>query len=366
MSNALANKAHSAIAPAIVDMSPIFDPRVFAQMSEIATIMATGKATIPLEYRNSPGDCLAVIEQAYRWRMSPFAVAQKTFFVSGKIGYEAQLINAGVIGSGAIYGTPDYEWYGPWEKVIGKFQIKVGDKGEYRVPGWKLSDEEGIGVIVRATLVGEENPRELNLLLAQARTRNSTLWADDPRQQLAYLALKRWARLYCPGVILGVYSVDEIESQSEKFMGDADVVDTEKPKTKTEAFKARIGAKKETTPKETTPVVTLKDVLKAFANAGTVESLTVAAEMARHLESPEDQSEARKAYKVRLDAIRKMQGSSGDKGPTYAEIADMITNASDMDTLSTAADLIGSINDSGQRSDLAKLYDDKRKEMVKE
>ena len=42
-------------------------------------------------------------------------------------------------------------------------------------------------------------------MLAQARTRNSTLWADDPRQQLAYLAVKRWARLYCPEVILGVY-----------------------------------------------------------------------------------------------------------------------------------------------------------------
>lgn len=48
-------------------------------------------------------------------------------------------------------------------------------------------------------------------MLAQARTRNSTLWADDPRQQLAYLAVKRWARLYCPEVILGVYTIDELE-----------------------------------------------------------------------------------------------------------------------------------------------------------
>ncbi len=30
-----------------------------------------------------------------------------------------------------------------------------------------------------------------------------TLWASDPRQQLAYLAVKRWARLYCPDVIPG-------------------------------------------------------------------------------------------------------------------------------------------------------------------
>jgi hypothetical protein len=55
--------------------------------------------------------------------------------------------------------------------------------------------------------------REVVLLLQQARTRNSTLWADDPKQQLAYLGVKRWARLYTPDVILGVYSVDELEER---------------------------------------------------------------------------------------------------------------------------------------------------------
>lgn len=49
----------------------------------------------------------------------------------------------------------------------------------------------------------EQEPRVLELLLSQAQVRNSTLWASDPRQQLAYLAVKRWARLHCPDVILG-------------------------------------------------------------------------------------------------------------------------------------------------------------------
>ena len=64
----------------------------------------------------------------------------------------------------------------------------------------------------------------MELLLAQARTRNSTLWADDPKQQLAYLAQKRWARLYAPGVILGVYTPDELEQPAERNMGAAEVV----------------------------------------------------------------------------------------------------------------------------------------------
>ena len=59
---------------------------------------------------------------------------------------------------------------------------------------------------------GENEPRILELTMAQVGpVRNSPLWVADPRQQLAYLAIKRWSRLYCPDVILGVNSVDDLE-----------------------------------------------------------------------------------------------------------------------------------------------------------
>ncbi|ECY5339614.1 recombinase RecT, partial [Salmonella enterica subsp. enterica serovar Kentucky] len=79
----------------------------------------------------------------------------------------------------------------------------------------------GVGVRAYATLKGESEPRELILMLSQAQVRNSTLWASDPRQQLAYLAVKRWARLYCPDVILGVYTPDELEERNEKIINPA-------------------------------------------------------------------------------------------------------------------------------------------------
>lgn len=202
-------------APAVFDsgvtsMAMMQDGAMMDRMIRFAEIMASGKSTIPNELRNV-GDCLAITMQAMAWKMMPQAVAQKTHFINGKIGYEAQLVAAAINNSGAVKDTFHFDWYGPWERVIGKFNIKKGDKGEYRVPGWELKDEEGIGIRVWATLKGEDEPRVLDLLLAQARTRNSTLWADDPRQQLAYLAQKRWARLYSPGVILGVYTPDELD-----------------------------------------------------------------------------------------------------------------------------------------------------------
>lgn len=199
----------------------VLDGNSLDKMMKLADVMATGRATMPKHFNGNSADCLAVIMQAMQWQMNPFAVAQKTHLVNGVLGYEAQLVNAVITSCAPVKDRLHYEWFGDWTKVIGKFVIKNGDKGEHRQPGWKLADEEGLGVRVWATFRGEEEPRVLELLLAQARTRNSTLWADDPRQQLAYLATKRWSRLYCPDVILGVYSPDELEDvpQKERYVG---------------------------------------------------------------------------------------------------------------------------------------------------
>ncbi|ECR4399110.1 recombinase RecT [Salmonella enterica subsp. enterica] len=190
----------------------IFDASYLEAVSHFGQLMAQGVATVPAHLQGNAADCMAVAMQAAQWKMSPFAVAQKTHLINGVLGYESQLVNAVVTRSGALSSRFMYEWFGPWDRVIGKFSIRKNDKGkEYRAPAWSLADEEGCGIIVRATLTGESAPRELRLLLAQARTRNSGLWADDPKQQLAYLAVKRWARLYAPDVILGVYTPDELE-----------------------------------------------------------------------------------------------------------------------------------------------------------
>ena len=200
------------------------------RLERIADLMASGKTTVPQHLRGSKGDCFAIALQSMQWGMNPFAVAQKTHLVNGTLGYEAQLVSAVINTSGAVLDRFHFDWFGPWERVVGKFAIKRGDKGEYRVPGWQLADEEGCGVRVWATLKGEAAPRELSLLLAQARTRNSTLWADDPKQQLAYLAQKRWARLFAPDVILGVYSPEEFDAPTEIHMGQAELVQPDPPK----------------------------------------------------------------------------------------------------------------------------------------
>ncbi|ENU86158.1 RecT family recombinase [Acinetobacter sp. CIP 102129] len=204
----------------------ILDFDALEKIERFAAKMAKARGTVPAHIAGNEGDCMAIVMQSMQWGMNPFAVAQKTFSIKGVLGYEAQLINAVITARAPIKERLQFEWVGTqeqWDKVIGNFEEKTstkkndehGNPAKYRVPKWHINDERPLGVKVWATLRGEDNPRELTIMLSQARTRNSTLWVDDPKQQLAYLAVKRWARLYCPDVILGVYSPDELLEREE-------------------------------------------------------------------------------------------------------------------------------------------------------
>lgn len=172
----------------------IFNPEGLMRLQQFAQVMSEGAISIPQHLRGKPADCLAVTMQAAQWGMNPYAVAQKTHVVNGALGYEAQLVNAVVSSSSLLASRINYSWSGDWTKCTGK-----DDKSP------------DLTVTVTAVIKGESEPRELTISMAQAGVRNSPLWAQDPKQQLAYLCTKRWARLHAPDVLLGVYTPDELD-----------------------------------------------------------------------------------------------------------------------------------------------------------
>lgn len=181
----------------------IFSPEGMDRLVRFATLMADSKATVPAHLAGKPADCLAVTMQAAQWGMNPFAVAQKTHVVNGTLGYEAQLVNAVVSSSNLLATRLNYKWDGDWSKVSGK-----------------TDKSPSLTVTVWATLKGESEPRILTISMAQASVRNSPLWEQDPRQQLAYLCVKRWARLHAPDVLLGVYTPDELQETAPRVERD--------------------------------------------------------------------------------------------------------------------------------------------------
>ena len=111
-------------------------------------------------------------------------------------------------------------------------------------------------------------------------TRNSLLWKTAPKQQLAYLAVKYWARRHCPDVILGVYMPDEFEQTQRaerdvtpaRSRADLNTLINSKPEDQQQK------AEREINPKPTSdaphiPDQLLADFTEASANADSVPNL---------------------------------------------------------------------------------------------
>lgn len=327
------------------------DMAALDRMERFASLMATARATVPQHFQGKPGDCLAMVMQATTWGMNPFAVAQKTHVINGTLGYEAQLVASVINSSSLLADRFKFEWFGAWEKIVGKFKMvesrtKKDDNGypkKFMMPDWDLKDENGLGVRVWATIKGESEPRVLELLMTQARTRNSTLWTEDPKQQLAYLAQKRWARLYAPDVILGVYTPDEIEEfKPPVHMGTADVVEPSSPSPSDElivlANEAAAGG--------------AASYQKFWSDVGKESRKLLAGEHERLKTMAADVDKARTVEQP----AAQQAGNPAAPAVTYEDLKAKIENAQTLDALMVSADWIGELADPAQREELTKRY----------
>ena len=272
------------------------------RMLRAAEVMATAAVTLPQHLRGKPGDCLAIIMQANQWGMNPFAVAQKTHIVNGALGYEAQLVNAVIVARAPLRERLRFEWF---------------PEGAWKIKGKEDKSPEH-GVRVYATLRGETEPRVLEVTMAQVGVRNSPLWVDDPRQQIAYLATKRWARLYCPDVILGVYTPDELDEigATERDMGLAEVVQPAGA-TRTDQVKSMLGGQAKASAVEKSPLQAFVDKVNA---AGTLEALNALKEEGERLTDPADNAAGAKAWKDRRAFLRAARGKVETIDATTGEV----------------------------------------------
>ncbi|MEN4598574.1 RecT family recombinase [Pantoea agglomerans] len=244
----------------------IFSPSGLQKLQAFAEVMAQGKATVPAHLSGKPADCLAIALQAAQWGMNPYAVAQKTHLVNGTLGYEAQLVNAVITSSTAVQGRFKYEYGGDWEK------LKPGAAN--------ASNERGLSVRVGALLKGETGITWGEpIYMEYVTTHNSPLWKTAPKQQLAYLAVKYWARLYCPDVILGVYTPDEFEpaQRAERDVtparSRADLNNLINSKPETQQPEREINPATNTSAAARTPDELLADFTAAAAEAESVAGL---------------------------------------------------------------------------------------------
>lgn len=254
---------------AIMTHGPLFN-----RMIMLANAMSRSDCMVPSHYRGKPDACLAIVMQAARWGIDPFVVAQKTHLIRGVLGYEAQLINAVISSSKSIIGRILYTYFGDWQRIMRKMAEKISRREDTPGPGWAPADEEGVGVRISATLRGEDTPRELELYLMQAFVRNSPLWHSDPKQQLSYLGIKKWARLHCPEVILGVYSTDEAKEIADRQAKDLPETSPERQETSvTETLLAEINLSRDESELQKTETMFRRQHEKGWISEKTLKML---------------------------------------------------------------------------------------------
>jgi hypothetical protein len=166
---------------------PVIGGFAFRSMTEIesfAILMSKSAIAIPKHLRDQPGACMAIAIQASEWQMSPFAVANKSYSVNDRLGYEAQLINAVILRRAPIHGRFAVAYSGSGSTRKCKVSATLSDGGE----------------------VVYESPE-----ISSITTKNSPLWKADPDQQLFYFSSRSLCRRHFPDVLLGIYTRDELE-----------------------------------------------------------------------------------------------------------------------------------------------------------
>ncbi len=160
------------------------------QMMEFAALMSRAGVMVGPACRGNIGACLATTMIAGRFGLDPFMLSTKAYIVTNQQGvetlaWEAQAINAMLLGSGELEAPLDYEYEG---------------EGQQR------------RVIVTGRLKGRTKDQSVRTNTLAEVAHKSPLWKKEPDQQLAYYGSRLWARRHAPHILMGIYSQDEADT----------------------------------------------------------------------------------------------------------------------------------------------------------
>ncbi|MBM2293811.1 recombinase RecT [Sulfitobacter pseudonitzschiae] len=192
--------------PALRAIDPSLSQYDFGDLSkavEFSKLMCQAGEMLPPHARRNPAICLALTMRATHWGFDPFALSQETFQATsgGPIGYQAKVFSAVARKAKIIL---QYRYEG---------DLEITDKPALSAKGNQVAKRSAVGnirCICYATDGGQvleyETPE-----LDQITIKNSALWHNDPKQQLAYYAARGWMRRYRSDLMMGAYSDEEVE-----------------------------------------------------------------------------------------------------------------------------------------------------------
>lgn len=212
------------------------NPDAFSTAARMAS--ALSKSTIvPKEYQRNEGNCIIAIEMANRLKVSPMMVMQNLYIVNGRPAWSSQYIIA-MINNSKKYKT----------------EIKYKIEGEGDDRSCMAYVEDYNGNIVEGPVISMKMAKDEGW-----STKNGSKWKTMPDVMLRYRAASFFGRLNCPDMVMGMYSVEEVQDGGFADVKQAEAVSDEKVKS----IESRLFESKETKEEKLTEATDSKDIENA-------------------------------------------------------------------------------------------------------
>lgn len=167
------------------------DPDRFEQLQRAAKVFSSSPL-IPAHMREQPANCIIALALAREMGESPLTVMQSIYFVSGKAGWSATYMIARANRAGVFRGRINWRVTGKGDGLSVTAYAVLGDTGE----------------VVEATA-------DMAMASAEGWTKNAK-YRNMPETMLRYRSATMLIRWYCPEVMLGYRTADELDDEPEQ------------------------------------------------------------------------------------------------------------------------------------------------------
>jgi hypothetical protein len=179
----------------------ILDPNAFERIWRIATALARS-SLVPKHFQGKTEDCFIGTQMALALKCQPMQVLQNLYVVYGTPGFSSKFMIA----------LANHR--GPFDGVI-----------QFKTIGQPGKNDYGVTAFARIRATGQYVERTVTMQMAvdEGWAKNNPKYKSMPEQMLSYRSAAFLIRLYCPEVLLGMSTADELYDTQGRYV-DAEVI----------------------------------------------------------------------------------------------------------------------------------------------
>lgn len=174
------------------EFNALMDSDRFGQMQRVGTMFSQSDL-VPDVFKGKPANCMVALQMAFRLKIDPLALMQSMFVVHGRPGLESKMIIALINTRGPFDGPIQWRFEGEGKQrscTAYATHSRTKERCEQTVT-WAMVEAEGWS------------------------GKSGSKWKTMPDLMFQYRSAAFLGRLYCPEVILGLSTNDELHDMGE-------------------------------------------------------------------------------------------------------------------------------------------------------